>query len=241
MLRKSQREHCSKISCSTYLKVEDRLKRALGEEPKTPTNLMAIVNQIMHPSQKELFFTPITVIVEGSEDVAFISSHLQLSDKWKQFRGFGCHFIVAGGKCNVSRFVAIAQELGISVFVVFDGDGDEENATEIEKHRRDNACILNLCGLDDNDSIPKKTVWADNLVMWETNIGDKVREDIGEDVWLKSEMKVREELMLHGGIKQKNTILITATLEDLWEQSKQSASLIKLCGTILRYAEKMRI
>jgi predicted ATP-dependent endonuclease of OLD family len=241
MLRKSQRERCSKINCTTYTKIENRLKGALGEEPKTPTNLMAIVNQIMHPSQKELFFTPIAVIVEGPEDVAFISSHLQLSDQWKQFRGLGCHFIVAGGKCNVSRFVAIAQELGISVFVVFDGDGDEENTTEIEKHRRDNACILKLCGLDANDSIPKKTVWADNLVMWENNIGDKVRKDIGKDVWLESEIKVREDLMLHGGVKQKNTILITATLEELWKQEKKSASLIKLCGSILRYAEKTRI
>ncbi|GAI15935.1 unnamed protein product, partial [marine sediment metagenome] len=57
MLRKSQRDHCSKIGWTTYGKVEDRIKKALGEEPKSPTNLMAVVNQIMHPSQKELFFT----------------------------------------------------------------------------------------------------------------------------------------------------------------------------------------
>ena len=79
------------------------------------------------------------------------------------------------------------------------------------------------------------------LVMWENNIGDKVRKDIGKDVWLESEIKVREDLMLHGGVKQKNTILITATLEELWKQEKKSASLIKLCGSILRYAERTRI
>jgi len=41
---------------------------------------------------------------------------------WPGFRRLGCHFIVTGGKTNTSRPLAIARELRIRAFVVFDCD-----------------------------------------------------------------------------------------------------------------------
>ena len=46
----------------------------------------------------ELFFTPLVVLVEGTEDIAFLSTHLQLTGRWTRFRELGCHFVVTGGK-----------------------------------------------------------------------------------------------------------------------------------------------
>lgn len=241
MFRKSEKERCSKVTWTTYAKVEERISEALGDKPKSPTGLMARVNQIMHPSQRELFFTPVAILVEGAEDVGFISTHLELSGQWETFRGLGCHFVVSGGKCNMSKFVAIARELGISIFTVVDADRDEKNADELEKHRKDNACILKLCGISGCDSLPEEVVWGENVVIWPTNIGDKVRVDFGEDCWLAAENKVRRELGLHDGVKQKNKMLIAATLEELWKEDRKSASLIKLSAGIIRYAEKLRI
>ena len=54
--------------------------------------------------------------VEGREDVAFISKHLQLTGKWKEFRRHGCHFVVAEGKQNLSRPLAISTTLKVPVF-----------------------------------------------------------------------------------------------------------------------------
>ena len=139
------------------------------------------------------------------------------------------------------RFVGIAQELGISVFVVVDADGDENNAQEHNKHRRDNACILNLCSLNSADPLPNEVIWGDNIVMWPTQLADKVRADFGEDVWAEAENKVRQNLGLHDGVRRKNRMLIAATLEELWNQERKSATLLKLCAGILRYGEKMRI
>lgn len=242
MFRKSERERCTKIRWSTYRKVEDRLKKALGEEPKSPTTLMAIVGQIMHPSQKELFFTPLAVIVEGDEDVAYISTHLKLSGKWNLFRSLGCHFVVVGGaKSDLSRFVAIGQELGVSLFAVFDGDGDAKKPEDVNQNYRDNGCILRLFRLNEEDASATKTVWAECVVMWRTRIGDMVREDFGHDAWVKAQEKVRKDLQLEGRISPKNKVLIAGTLEELWKQGKKSASLIKLCGSILRYGEKMKV
>jgi len=241
MFHKSEKERCSKITWTTFAEVEERRSKAFGEQPKSPTGFMAVVSQIMHPSQRELFFTTVAVLVEGAEDVGFMATHLELSGQWEAFRGLGCHFILSGGKCNMSRLVAIAQELRIGVFVVMDADGDEKRADELEKHKKHNACIFNLCGLSGHKSLPEKVVWGENLVMWPTKIADKVRADFGEDVWLDAENKVRKELDLHDGVKQKNKILIAATLEELWNQGRKSASLVKLCAGILSYAEKRRV
>lgn len=241
MFRKSEKERCSRITWTTYAKVEERLSKALGDKPKSPTGLMARVNQIMHPSQRELFFTKVAVLVEGAEDVGFISTHLELSGKWEAFRSLGCHFILSGGKCNMSRFVAIAQELGIGVFVVVDADADEKRADELDKHKKDNACIFKLCGFSGSNSLPEQVVWKENLAMWPSKMADRVRADFGEDVWLQAENKVRNELGLHNGVKQKNKMLIAATLQELWKHERKSASLVKLCAGILRYAEKKRI
>jgi predicted ATP-dependent endonuclease of OLD family len=241
MFHKSKRERCTKVRWTTYAQLEKRLSNALGEKPKSPTRLMAVVNQIMNPSQRELFFTPIAVTVEGPEDVGFISTHLELSQQWEVFRGLGCHFIVSDGKCNMCKFVGIAQELGISVFVVVDADGDENDAQERDKHRRDNACILNLCSLNEVEPLPNEVVWGDNMVMWPTRLADKVHADFGEDVWANAENKVRQDMGLHDGVRRKNKMLIAATLEELWNQGRKSPTLLKLCAAILRYGEKVRI
>lgn len=202
---------------------------------------MARVNQIMHPSQKELFFTPLAVIVEGDEDVAYISTQLHLSKEWNLFRNHGCHLIIGGGKNNQSRFVAIAQEIGIPVFVVFDGDGRVTDPAAIKNNRKDNGCILRLLSISDVDPLPKETMWHENVVMWATKIADSVRADFGESAWNAAQRKVRDRLELQGPLSPKNKVLIAGTLEELWKQGKKSASLIKLCGRILAYAQKIKV
>jgi hypothetical protein len=256
MVRKCQREHCSKISSSTHAKVEDRLATALGRKPKSPTSVMAIVNQIMHPSQRELFFTPYAVLVEGAEDVAFISSHLHLSGQKTLFRELGCHFVVSNGKESLSRFMAIAKELDISTFVVFDSDARtlkekvESTAEDPEKNRQAkenlknhssvNSCILGLCNAGDGDPLPERTVWRNGVVGWHDKFRSAVMEDFGEDTWQRAENDVRKRRELKNGITQRNPALITATLEELWKQNKKSASLVKLCAAILGAAQKTK-
>jgi len=190
----------------------------------------------MQPSQRELYFTRVAVLVEGIEDVAFISTHLQLTKKWDAFRESGCHFVVCDGKGSLSRPLAIAHELGIRHFVVFDSDADENNTAELEKHRRDNTCILRLCGLMEAEPLPSDHFWSANLVMWRTNIGDGVRQDMGNGAWDVAEQKAREENGYTAGVRRKNNLLISATLEKLKDEGKTSATLTRLCDCILDYA-----
>lgn len=241
LVRKVGEKGLSKVSWSNYSKVESRLSEALGEKPGSPIGLMARVSQIMQPSQKELFFSRIPVLVEGPEDVGFIATQLAMSEDLQEFRRLGCHFVVTDGKKNSSRLVAIALELGMRFFVIFDGDGDATKTETRNEHEKDNTCILKLCSVSEFDPLPSETIWANGVVMWKTRIGDVVKADFGADIWLAAENKVRQKLGLHNGVTGKNKILIAGTLEELWSQKRRSATLMRLCSEIVRYAQKMQL
>jgi len=201
----------SVVYSTTYKQVEKRLANAMGESPSSPTSLMARIAQIMQPSQNELYFTRIAILVEGIEDIAFISTHLQLSDRWSQFREFGCHFVVGDGKTSLSRSLAISKELHIPSFVVFDSDAHQKKENDIKNNRRDNSCILRLCGLNDFDPLPSDNLWHSQGVMWKTKIDNVVIEDFGRDVWEKAENNTRNKMGFTENVRRKNRLLIAAT------------------------------
>ena len=237
MIRKSVDDKRSIVSSVTHSEISKQLASALGEEPRSPTSTMAAIEQIMQPSQNELFFASIILLVEGQEDVAFISTYLQLTGNWNQFRRHGCHFVVAAGKQKLSRPLAVANALGIPAFVVFDSDA-KAYKDKPGDHPRSNSCILSLCGANGIDPMPEESYWADNVVMWSSNIGDTVREEYGEDIWETSENKARVDQGFLDGIKRKNPLLIAATLEELYENGNQSAVLERVCSSFLDFSAK---
>jgi len=241
MVRKERSGRVSKVNSMSFKNLQDRLSSALGEEPCSQSSLIARIAQIMEPSQNELFFSTVAVLVEGQEDVAFISTQLGLSTQLSQFRKLGCHFVVAGGKTNLSRLVAIALEFKIPFYVVFDADSDESDQGERVKHERDNSCLMALCSASGTGPFPTDTFWGANVVVWPTKIAKVVHKDFGNTDWDVAEAEARQKHDLTEGVRAKNAMLIAYTLEELNAQSKQSKSLIKLCGSILRYAEKAQI
>ncbi|MBN2317105.1 MAG: AAA family ATPase [Sedimentisphaerales bacterium] len=231
----------TKIAAATFIDLENCISKALNEKPRSPTSLMARLGQILLPSQNELFFTSVAVLVEGQEDVAFISTQLGLSQQLREFRELGCHFIISGGKTNMSRLVAIALKLQIPFFLVFDADGDETRTDERTKHERDNSCLMRLCGFKQFNAFPGEVFWADSLVVWPQNICQSVVGDIGCQLWNTAQNSARVKYGLTEGIRGKNSMLVAYTLEQLKEEEKQSPLLIKLCAQILRWAATVRV
>jgi len=235
--RKEIDNKCSVVYSTTYKQVEERLANAMGESPSSPTSLMARIAQIMQPSQNELYFTRIAILVEGIEDIAFISTHLQLSDKWSRFREFGCHFVIGDGKTSLSRALAICKELDIPAFIIFDSDAHQKKENEIKNNKRDNSCILYLCGLNNFDPLPSNNLWHSQGVMWKTKIADVVMEDFSRGVWDKAENNARNKMGFTENVRRKNRLLIAATLEELASEGKQSDILEKLCEKLLGFAK----
>ena len=222
----------------TYKTLSANLSKALATAPPPPTSIMAAVEQIMRPSQNELFFSQVPVLVEGSEDIAFLSTHLHLSGKWSEFRRCGCHFIECGGKTNLSRPLAIAKGLGIPAYVVFDADCDKAVGRDKSKHETDNQCILNLCNLN-ADPLPDSAYFSESMVMWCNRIHDEIKDEIGAEKWDNAEMKARQDHALSDGVRHKNPLIISATLEQLWEEGIKSNLLEKLCEGLLEHARKV--
>lgn len=240
MFRKKTPDMETTVAAASYQDVRRRLAAAMRDGPSNPSALMTQVEQIMQPSQRELYFSRVAVLVEGLEDVAFISTHLRLRDQWVSFREKGCHFVVVNGKTSLSRPLAIAIELGIPCFVVFDCDSNATKPEDRAKHERDNTCILRLCELDAHEPLPTEHLWHHRLVAWSTTIIDSVRQDVGEDIWNQAEQDARQQTGLVDGVKRKNSLLIAATLEQLAKENVFSALLDKLCNRIQSYAEAVR-
>lgn len=233
MVRSSLAKKASVVTRYTHTQLADVLAATLKEPARSPTATMAAVEQIMQPSQNELYFTRIAVLVEGPEDVAFLSTYMHLLSMWPDFRRLGCHFIVASGKTNLSRPLAIARGLSIPAFAIFDVD----NGNQKDTNKRDNRCLFELCGMKDADPLPNDIVWGPHLIAWPNTIKHSVAAGVGEDKWNVADVEVRKKFN-YEGITQKNPLAIAAILEEMWVNGAKSDALAKACDLILDFARK---
>ena len=233
MVRSNLAKKASVVTRYTHTQLAESLAAALKEPARSPTATMAAVEQIMQPSQNELYFTRIAVLVEGTEDVAFFSTYMNLLSRWPDFRRLGCHFIVASGKTNLSRPLAIAQGLSIPAFAIFNVDNSDQKDT----NKRDNRCLFELCGIKDTDPLPNDIVWGQHLIAWPKTIRHSVSADIGEGKWNAADAEVRKKFG-YEETPQKNQLVIAAILEELWTNGAKSAVLTKACDLVLDFARK---
>ncbi len=233
MVRSNLAKKASTVTRYTHTQLAASLASALKKPACSPTATMAVVEQIMQPSQNELYFTRIAVLVEGPEDVAFFSTYMNLMSMLTDFRRLGCHFIVASGKTNLSRPLAIAQGLSIPAFVIFDVDNGDQRDT----NKRDNRCLFELCGMTDVDPLPTDIVWGQHLIAWPKTIKHSVSTDVGEGKWTAADAEVRKKFS-YEGITQKNQLVIAAILEELWTNGAKSAVLTRACNLVLDFARK---
>ena len=68
--------------------------------------------------------------------------------------------------------------------------------------------------------------------MWQSNIGSIVKDDIGEEAWIKFQTKADQRYGFAGKLR-KNSLHIGATLAFAWEAGKQSDNLERLCNGIV--------
>jgi len=229
--------NATKISFTKLTDVSQLIGEAMDDEPLSPIGMTAKIEQIMQPSQNELYFSSVAILVEGIEDIAYISTHLLYKEKWHGFRKYGCHFVVCGGKTNLSRPLAIARALEIPVFVIFDADSDNESDNAKRDNIRDNSCILNLLNLADFDPIPKDTLWGKNLVMWSTRIGDEIRREYGYERW-NSEFSTYVSDHGYSNVRpSKNCHVINGFLNTLYKNGWHSKLMEKLSNNLLSFAK----
>jgi putative ATP-dependent endonuclease of the OLD family len=214
---------------------------AAAREEKAPNTVAANgkLFQELNPSLSEMFFTPVLVLVEGIEDVAYVTTYLALLGLTDEYRRLGCHMVAANGKGHMMQPRAVAKALSIPTFTVFDSDGHETDKLSkngrLEMHRKDNLALLRLCGAAKPDAFPADNYWGPNFVVWRSEIGDVVKTEIGPE-WAV----IREEVAArYGFIRQmdKNALFIGEVLSAAWDRGLKSPSLETLCNELLAFAK----
>ncbi|HCV02591.1 MULTISPECIES: ATP-dependent nuclease [Pseudoalteromonas] len=228
------REVGSPISSSvTSLKYDDLVKELsdAGEKAVKESGMIAKLYPTLRPEISEMFFSKKLILVEGVEDVAYLTSYIQLMEKLSEFRRSGYHIIPVGGKNELIKPLAIAKLLNIEVFVICDADTDKTRESEINKHKKDNAAILHLLGHEKGENWPSNDVIKTNLRMWKTNITNTIGPEFGKD-WNQHEDQAAAFYGNAGGLK-KNPLAVSRALESAWKAGLKSDTLQDLVNNIL--------
>jgi putative ATP-dependent endonuclease of OLD family len=220
----------STVTSLTYEDLAKELTEA-GEKPVKESGMVAKLYPTLRPEISEMFFSKKLVLVEGIEDVAYVTSYIQLMGRLSDFRRSGYHIIPVGGKSELLKPLAIAKLLSIEVFVICDADTDKTNGSEIVKHKKDNAAILHLLGHDKTNNWPESDVKEHNLIMWKTNITNTVGPEFGE-LWKQHEDQAAAYYGNAGGLK-KNPLAVSRALEDAWNAGLRSETLQELVNVLL--------
>jgi putative ATP-dependent endonuclease of OLD family len=145
LIRKARGSSDAKASRATFADLANLLIKTVGEPRfQEPVGVQAKLHQILRPALSEMFFCHSLILVEGQEDVAFISSGLLLSNLWDDWRKSGAHIVAVNKKSEFVYPLALAQLLKIPVFVMFDADGDIQAPNRRSAHQLDNERLLKL-------------------------------------------------------------------------------------------------
>jgi hypothetical protein len=221
-----------------YADIAYAISTATGEPPTKPSGLVAKIHQALQPSLNEIFFATRLILVEGLEDVAYITAYLNLLGKWDEYRRIGCHLVPVNGKREILRPLVIAKHMHIPTFLVFDSDSDEQDDQRRAQHEKDNKALLALIGKGDENPLPTASLWGTGFCIWHSNIGAIVRDDIGAADWQAYQAEADRQYG-HAGNLRKNTLHIGTTLAQAWANGKRSVNLERLCVAILNPASNL--
>ena len=234
------RQRADSGSCVRALTFENlcaRVRSALNEEMNRPIDgRVAKIHQALQPGVCEMLFARVPVLVEGLEDVSYITTELQLGGHWSEFRRLGCHLIPVNGKDKLIQPLAIAGELGLPFFVVFDADGDTPRPEHRIKHERDNLALITLIG-QAYAPFPNAPVFATNHAIWPTNLGAMVKADFAEHY--DSLVNATRAKYHHEGGLEKHDLFIAEWLADGRNKGHASTTLDQLCTAILNFARSV--
>lgn len=237
MVRRDLVAKHSKLKQATLNDLAQRMAEVTGEAVTPLPTQRARLQQALQPQLNEMFFTSRLILVEGIEDVAYITSWMILSGRWEEYRRHGCHIVPTNNKSNLIEPALIANALDIPLFLLFDADGDNTNPNQRPRHERDNKALLKIMGGNDAEPFPSATVWGTSYVQWPTNLGDALKSDVGAAVWDQTFGEATRGLGNPTGTYAKNPIHIGDHLEILQQKGHIPASLDRLCEEIIQFAK----
>jgi len=222
----------SHVRWATPDNIRHRIVQAGARGGPNELATLARIHESLQPGTAEMFFARVPVIVEGIEDVAYLTTYMHKLGLWSDFRRLGCHFVQAHGKSSITRVLAIALEFGLCPYVVFDADTNCQPAHR-PANEHDNRVLMSMLGMT-CDPMPTDDVHTDRATIWATNITLVVRTDLGPHYDTHVEPARRE--YGHDADLEKKALFIAAWLGAAFDAGHRSERLATVCEGIVEYA-----
>ncbi len=236
MIRQDRAQKRSTVSRTSFDRIAGVLGTATGKKIDPPQAQAARLQQALQPHMNEMFFANKLVLVEGLEDIAYITTQLMLTGKWSELRRYGCQMIACNGKNHIPEALAIAQEFAIPAFVIFDGDSNVTNGKYRPMHEAENTALLKLLGGKHDEPFPNNPVWGGTYIQWATNLGDTLRGEVNTGLWDVAFGKATDALGKPEGKYGKNSIHIGHHLQELHTLGATPPSLVRMAEAVVTFA-----
>lgn len=234
--RKKGAQQGSSVRGISFQQLSDRIRQAKNEAPiRQVEGLIAKIHQALQPNVAEMFFSRVPILVEGLEDVSYITTIMHLTGQWQEFRQLGCHLIPVNGKDKIAQPLAITMELGLPVYVMYDCDSNSVKPEHLRMHEGYNRIILNLLGANQN-IFPAMHVIDKNYAIWAPTLTDAVKTDFGAN-YDRLIDATRRHYPQEGGL-DKNDLFIADWLTSAYNEGLHSPSLEALCNSILQFSRE---
>lgn len=206
--------------------VAGELKAAKNSDAEvfTADTLRPRLHALMTPWMNEGFFADIAVLVEGEDDrAAILGVAKSMND---DFDSMGVAIIPCFGKASLDRPLVIFRQLGIPVYVVWDGDHGEKDAKAEQ-----NKYLLRLLDEPEQD-------WPDFVgptcacfkVKLETTLSDEIGSDLLNQLLAEAQ---KESGISKKDQALKNPSVIQRVIEQAASKGKTSKSLTNIVESIV--------
>jgi hypothetical protein len=226
----------TQVRSTTLNEVMTTVKRAFGRDRYSLDRFRSTLKSVLSPSVSEGFFAHTVVLVEGPEDQAVIEAALRAGGV--DLEGEGIAVVPVEGKGNLDRPYAIFTGLGISCYVVFDGDAQ---APENERKPEINLALQCLCGEKQPRDFPE-TGARERYAAFRRGLS----KDLPEEYGAKDFCSVRDEVARGMGWEdepsraKKNPVVLREVISRMHAAGRRSATLDNMVDAIRALAAAAR-
>ena len=217
----------TKIRFTSLAAVGDAALKAYSKEGEvTEDSSWARMKSILGIEGSEGFFADAVILVEGQEDEAILTAYAEYKNV--SLDNQGVSIISAGGKTNLPSLLVLYTKLGIPIYVLFDGDGNEAN--DHAAHTDTNKALLSLMG-QVPEGRPETLIFGTGAV-WKTHFAESIRTEFGDSNWDHAYKKACEEYSMKADEGKRKFAVIRRTVELVIKSGKSSPSLATLWDAI---------
>lgn len=225
----------SSCSFATFGNVATRYATITNAEPLRPAGVRARIHQTLLFSAAEMFFATKLILVEGPEDLAYLTAHLGTTDGLDRLRAAGAAIVAAASKSKIIELLCIAAEMRIPTFPIWDCDGHVVRPEQRVLHEKDNLSLLRAMGRPEIGPFPAQNVVTENFAAWASEIGSAVKADLGDRFDEVNQLACTA--CGQAGDVKKHAIYIAELIASAHDQGLEIPSLKAVGESMLRFAE----